>query len=268
MKQRELPKKAAPDDGIPPSLREYAARPDIARLYDDYFGGMGLFDFDTRLLDVLFDKPGRLLDLGCGTGRHLVHFARRGFDVTGVDLSDHMLEIARTKAEREGVDVQLVRASFCDLGEFDGESFDHVICMFSTLGMVRGSVNRAAALSEVHRLLVPGGTFVIHAHNRLHNLWIPGGPGRLLRSYLGALVGRCEVGDLVIDGYRGVRRMYLHSYTARELHNAISAAGLEVSKLLYLNENRDGLIRRRALGGLLANGFIAIAGKSTEGKES
>ena len=267
MKQRELPGKAALDDGISAPLREYISRRDIARFYDDYFRGMGLFDFDTRVLDVLFEKPGRLLDLGCGTGRHLVHFARRGFDVTGVDLSDHMLDMAGSKAKDAGVDVRLVRASFCDLGGLDSASFDYVICMFSTLGMVRGSENRAAALAEVRRLLVPGGAFAIHAHNRLHNLWIPGGTARLLRSYLAALVGRREVGDMIIDGYRGVKRMYLHSYTARELREAISAAGLEVSNLLHLNERRDGLIRRRMLSGLLANGFIAIAGKPTDGKQ-
>jgi len=261
MKEHQPPQQHRKDAGISPSLREYLSRRDIAALYDGYFRGMRLFDFDTQVLDVLFDKPGRLLDVGCGTGRHLVHFARRGFEVTGVDLSEHMIAVARDKLADEGLTGRIVRTNFCDLRELSDESFDYAICMFSTLGMVSGRKNRADALAEVHRVLVPGGTFVVHAHNRMHNLWNAEGLRRLLRSYMGALVGRCEVGDLTIDGYRGVERMYLHSYTAGELRGAISTAGMQVRKLLRLNESRGGLIRNGLPANLVANGFIAIARK-------
>ena len=261
MDQVELPAQLSQDDSIAPGLLEYVSRRDIATLYDAYFEGMALFEFDTEALDILFHRPGRLLDMGCGTGRHLAHFARRGFDVTGVDLSEHMLDTVRQKLAREGLAVRLERKNFCDLRGFADEMFDYVICMFSTLGMVRHRKNRAAALREACRVLAPGGVFVIHAHNRLHNIWASGGMIRLLKSYLGALVGRCEVGDLIIEGYRGVRRMYLHSYTARELRRELSAAGLEVAKLLYLNESRSGALRGGLPAKLMANGFIVIARK-------
>ena len=261
MKEHKPPHQHQADAGISLSLREYLSRRDIAALYDGYFRGMRLFEFDTQVLDALFDEPGRLLDIGCGTGRHLLHFARRGFEVTGVDLSEHMIAIAREKLAAEGLTARIVRTNFCDLEELNDESFDHAICMFSTLGMVRQRCNRSKALAEVHRVLVPGGTFVMHAHNRMHNLWNPEGLRRLLKSYMGALVGRCEAGDLTINGYRGVPRMYLHSYTARELRGTISAAGPQMHKLLCLNESRGALIRSGPPAGLVANGFIAIARK-------
>ena len=47
-------------------------------------------------------KISRILDLGCGTGRHAVEFAKRGFDVTGVDFSEAMLSRARERANAAG----------------------------------------------------------------------------------------------------------------------------------------------------------------------
>ncbi|MEW6744739.1 MAG: class I SAM-dependent methyltransferase [Planctomycetota bacterium] len=56
-------------------------------------------------------RPGaRLLDIGCGTGRHAVELARRGYRVTGVDLSSGMLEQACAAAEAAGVSVEWVHA--------------------------------------------------------------------------------------------------------------------------------------------------------------
>ncbi|HEV8713201.1 MAG TPA: class I SAM-dependent methyltransferase [Candidatus Binatia bacterium] len=52
-----------------------------------------------------FDRSLRVLDVGCGTGRHAVELARRGYTVTGVDLSRSLLERARQKAIRAGVSV-------------------------------------------------------------------------------------------------------------------------------------------------------------------
>nr|HMS57161.1 methyltransferase domain-containing protein [Fimbriimonadaceae bacterium] len=53
-------------------------------------------DFLVELFDLL---PGsHLLDMGCGTGRHAIEFAKRGFKVTGVDLSEGMLAVARKNA--------------------------------------------------------------------------------------------------------------------------------------------------------------------------
>jgi len=248
-----------PARGITKALWEYVSRPDIALLYDSYFRGMGLFAFDCQVLDLLLRKPGRLLDMGSGTGRHLVHFARRGFDVTGVELSQHMIGVAGRKLAAEHLSARMVQGDFCEMSAMPDGSFESVICMFSTLGMVKGRANRTAALAEAFRVLAPGGIFVMHAHNRFHNLFISGGRIRLLASYLRAFAGRGEVGDLIIDGYRGVPRMFLHSYSARELRRVLDRAGFSRIKLLHLNEERTNVIRAGPLAGLLANGFIAAA---------
>ncbi len=66
-------------------------------------GTLGEVDFVERELGA--DRAKRILDIGCGTGRHDIELARRGYRVTGLDLSEAQLRLAREKATRSGVSV-------------------------------------------------------------------------------------------------------------------------------------------------------------------
>jgi 2-polyprenyl-3-methyl-5-hydroxy-6-metoxy-1,4-benzoquinol methylase len=70
---------------------------------------------------------GAILDLGCGTGRHSIPLALRGFRVTGVDISGGMLDVAGRRAREAGVSIELVRADAVDFMRVD--AFDTVICL-------------------------------------------------------------------------------------------------------------------------------------------
>ncbi len=77
-----------------------------ARTYDteNFTGGTpGECDFIERELG--FNKAARILDIGCGTGRHTIELTRRGYDVLGVDLSDSLLTRAREKAAALNLDI-------------------------------------------------------------------------------------------------------------------------------------------------------------------
>lgn len=67
-------------------------------------GTMGECDFIEA--EIGYDKSLKVLDIGCGTGRHSIELAKRGYNVTGIDLSESQIERAREKAkqERAGVD--------------------------------------------------------------------------------------------------------------------------------------------------------------------
>ena len=90
-------------EGVNVPLWEYLHTPRLAVEEDAYFAGHPLFAADARILDDRFVTPGRLVDLGCGAGRHAIRFASRGFPVVAVDLSRPMLETVERKAEEAGV---------------------------------------------------------------------------------------------------------------------------------------------------------------------
>ena len=93
----------------------------------------------SERVDARFVEPGRLVDLGCGAGRHSLRFAARGFSVTAVDLSRPMLELVDLKAVEKGIELTTVQSNLCRLGCFPDQVFDYALSMFSTLGMIRGA---------------------------------------------------------------------------------------------------------------------------------
>jgi SAM-dependent methyltransferase len=99
-----------------------------------------------------------VLDLGCGTGNHVVRLAGRGYSVTGVDRSGDMLDIARLKARNSNFNCTFVQS---DIRTFRSKKkFDVVIMMFAVLGYQIGNADIEQALATVQRHLKPGGLFV------------------------------------------------------------------------------------------------------------
>src|SRR2546423_1408060 len=103
-----------PDWQLPPGvsrgLWDYLHDPAVARGYDASLAGSSLFSTDLAFVEKHCPVSGRLVDLGCGTGRLLIRFARRGHFVLGVDLSAEMLKVAQATADAEGVSLHLLRA--------------------------------------------------------------------------------------------------------------------------------------------------------------
>src|SRR3954463_4969123 len=80
------------------------------------------------LVDALALKPGhRVLDVGCGPGRHALALARRGFDVIGVDLSPEFVALARAAAAAEGLTARFEEHDVRALA-YDAD-FDAAICL-------------------------------------------------------------------------------------------------------------------------------------------
>ena len=100
-----------------------------------------------------------ILDVGCGTGRHAIELARRGFAVTGVDISAGMLAEAGRRSEEAGVKITWIQANAAEItihGQFDG-----VICLcegaFGLLGREDDALEQPLAILRlVARALKPG----------------------------------------------------------------------------------------------------------------
>lgn len=121
---------------------------------------------ERELLFSMVDvkKGERVLDAGCGTGIYSIELAKRGGHVTAIDYSSEMIVQAKTKALKEGLNIDFIKADALHLPLPD-RHFDLVIsvCM---LCFVK---ERASALIEMKRVLRPGGRIAIALLNR----WSP-----------------------------------------------------------------------------------------------
>lgn len=95
-----------------------------------------------------------LLDVACGTGAHLVHFARE-YRIEGIDLSEEQLAVARTRLP--GVELHQGDMTTFDLGK----TFDAVTCMFSSIGYVGTLEGLDAAVGHMAAHLAPRGVLVV-----------------------------------------------------------------------------------------------------------
>jgi SAM-dependent methyltransferase len=233
-----IPDRAPPawrlPDGVNRALWEYAHTPRLAEEEEAYFRGHPLFEADARALDTRFETQGALIDLGCGTGRLAVRFARRGFPVVAVDLSRAMLDAVQSRARKQELPLACLQANLCRLECIPDCRFDYALSMFSTLGMIRGKPARRRALGEAYRVLRPGGRLALHAHNLWLNLHDAQGRFWLLGQGLRALFLRPGVGDRCMT-YRGIANMEVHLYRWPELMREMRGAGFAIDEVLPID---------------------------------
>src|SRR5437588_4376384 len=106
--------------------------PGYLALYDDTLRERTPIEIDQLEALLQLRPPIQILDLPCGQGRHAIELARRGYEVTGVDLSEAMLSVARERAERTGVRARFVLG---DMREpLQGGHFDLILNLFTSLG--------------------------------------------------------------------------------------------------------------------------------------
>jgi len=106
---------------------------------------------------VLTEKVQKVLDLGCGPGFYSQGLAKKGYSVTGVDLSKRSIEYAKAQIENEELDVEYKVQNFLEL-DYE-QNYDAIIMMYCELGALTNQ-ERDKILEIVNRALKPGGLFV------------------------------------------------------------------------------------------------------------
>lgn len=105
------------------------------------------------------------LDAGCGSGVHSIIMAKNGIDVTGLDASEEMLELAHKNALREGVEFPLLHEYFETMpNEWTG-LYDGVFCLANSLVGVETGERLALSMKSFQRVLKPGGVAIIQLLN-------------------------------------------------------------------------------------------------------
>ena len=156
-------------------------------------------------------------DLGCGTGNHAAAMARDGLRVIGVDFTVAMLERVATKGSGHDSPPCLVRADLNQPLPFADSSLDGVLSVYSIQFL-----DASRFLSELHRVLKPGGTAVIEAPRHDPT---PRDTSSLPLRYRAFRAFKNVVATI------GQRVGLVQSYDQAELSTAVEAAGLLVTDL-------------------------------------
>lgn len=131
-------------------------------------GTLGECDFIEA--EIRRNKNCRILDIGCGTGRHAIELAKRGYAVTGVDLSESQLQRAREKAQAQKVTIEFVQADARKLNYQDRFDLAVMLCEGAFPLMETDDMNYQI-LKNAHAALARNGKFIFTTLNGLFPLF-------------------------------------------------------------------------------------------------
>jgi SAM-dependent methyltransferase len=124
-------------------------------------------------LDMAKETGGPVCELACGTGRALLPLARAGFDVTGIDMSQAMLDKLQAKLDKEPRDVQARVALKCaDMRDYRfSQKFNLVYCAFNSFQHLLTTEDQLACLASVREYLSDEGKLVLNVFAPFHD-WL------------------------------------------------------------------------------------------------
>ena len=141
------------------------------QIYDDFYSD--IYDYlvfnnlkDEYEIGEIINKTtpssqSRILDVGCGTGHHVASVGSKGIDVLGIDISPSMIK----KAKENFPDYEFKVADALNGGEFDSESFTHILCMYFTIYYFE---DKKRFFDNAFNWLMPGGYLIVHLVDRTH----------------------------------------------------------------------------------------------------
>lgn len=116
-------------------------------------------DNDIKEITILFKKKNvkKILDLACGSGRHVLYLTENGFDVHGIDISDKGIEIANSLLKKRNLYDHLKVGSMYDNLPFENNYFDAIICIralnHGTIEEIRNGIKEIERVLKSHGIL-------------------------------------------------------------------------------------------------------------------
>ncbi|MFI8933305.1 class I SAM-dependent methyltransferase [Streptomyces sp. NPDC053474] len=201
----------------------------VAAEYDERIPGAGACDdlFTQSEHEFLFEsiRSGeKVLDIGCGTGRFTVPMADKGADVSGLDISRPMLDVAERKLRERGLSADLREGDMAHL-PFADASFDTVTSMLALMHIPLQ--DRPAVFAEVHRVLRPGGRMLLGVKNSVFEEMFTGD------RFASVDVTDVESKRLLFTKTRSGQEYVApwYSFSPRDLTTLFAAVGMTVTRL-------------------------------------
>jgi SAM-dependent methyltransferase len=235
--------------------------------YRTFFSGLAV-DFwrvattpEWTLADIDFAwpqlalRPGsRVLDCPCGHGRHSIELARRGCQVTGVDISQYSLTFARRSAEQAALRIEFVEADMLDLPDLG--RFDAAITLGNSFGYMDHE-GTSKFVRSVAAGLAPGGRWLIDCGAAAESL-LPHlqpeltyevGPYRMraCNSYLADKSCLETEYEIACNGKTETRRNWHFVFTVAEIQRMLRAAGLTLLQIYGSNTGEPFKLGSRML---------------------
>ncbi len=164
-------------------------------------------DFLEDIINVSGCSSPTLLDIACGPGRHALEMTRRGYSVTGIDISASMISAARESSTAEVLQIEFIELDMREM-EFSSQ-FDIAYVLFNTLGLITSNEEILNFLSRIYDALQPDGLFIF----QVGNLWSYMAEGNFSNSVYESEqenrgVKRKLVMKMIIGPYNNVYRMH------------------------------------------------------------
>ncbi|MFC1944636.1 class I SAM-dependent methyltransferase [Chloroflexota bacterium] len=131
-------------------------------------GTIGECDFIEQ--EIHFNKSTRILDIGCGTGRHSIELSKRGYNITGIDLSDSQLTRAREKAEKQGLKIDFLKHDARDL-PFENEYDLTIMLCEGAFPLMETDEMNYQILKNATKVLKEHGKLILTTLNGLFRLY-------------------------------------------------------------------------------------------------
>ncbi len=135
----------------------------IAKYYDYLFpAGQDQLDFISKTAGK---PPKRILDVACGTGCYSIALARKGYELSAVDIEAAMTEAASKRAADEGLEIRTYTADLLHLDKIIGNKFDCVFCIGNSIVHLNSLESISSGIGSMKKMLSPTGQLVLQIIN-------------------------------------------------------------------------------------------------------
>lgn len=171
----------------------------------------------------------KVLDVGCGNGRLLEAFKDKKIDYTGVDSSEKLINIVKSRFPHS----KFIMGNILELGKIPDINFDYVFCI-AVLHHLPDQNLRIAALKQLRNKVTGEGKIIL----TVWNLWSQKKFRKLILKFALLKIikkNKMDYGDILFEGFTQKSQRYYHAFTKRQLKKIIKIAGLKIEKI-YTDE--------------------------------